>query len=154
MKKILYCVYGVFFTFIVWHVMFAAEGFDGAVKNSFDKGMDYPRQLAQIKELGLVFEGSPKQVTVGSPTELTLRITGLEDKPVSGADVVMEIARPASRQSIASAPVTEQAAGSYVRSLDVSDYGHWLVTAQIILNDEKFTYEFRIYAEKEQTDET
>ena len=154
MKKILYCVYGVFFTFIVWHVMFAAKGFDGAVNNSFDKGMDYPRQMAKIRELGLTFEGTPKQIIVGKAAELKLRITSHGENPVTGADVTMEVARPASREQVSVSPVIEQDAGLYATGLTVTGYGHWLVTAKIIMGDEKFTHEFRIYAEKEQLNET
>ena len=155
MKKILYCVYGVFFTFIIWHVMYAADGFDGAVKNSFDKGMDYPVKIAKMKELGLVFEGSPKQVVVGQPVDLVLDITEHAHKPVSGAKVSMEVTRPASLDSAAeSTPAMEAGAGKYQMNCTIPNYGHWLVTAIITIDDEEFIHEFRIYAEKEKTNET
>ena len=155
MKKILYCVYGVFFTFIIWHVMFAAKGFDGAVKNSFEKGMDYPRKMAKKKELGLVFTGSPKQVVIGEPVDLVLDISKYEAEPVTGATVTMEVARPASQESAAeTTAAAEGSAGRYQMSCTIPNYGHWLVTAKITIDDEEFIHEFRIYAEKEKTDET
>jgi FixH len=155
MKKILYCVYGVFFTFIVWHVMFAIDGFDGAVKNSYKKGMDYPRQMAKKQELGLMFVGSPKQIVVGQPVDLVLDITEHAKIPVTGAEVTMEVARPASMQSAApTTPTTEETAGKYHMHLMVPEYGHWTVTAKITIGDEEFTHEFRLYAEREKTNET
>ncbi len=154
MKKILYCVYTVFFTFIVWHVMFAIDGFDGAVKNSFTKGMEYPKQLAKQKELQLVFDGTPQHVIVGQPFDLVLNITGKENSPVSGAVVAMEVARPASQQTAASETAGEQGAGKYKMNVTVPGHGHWLVTAKIVIGGEKFTHEFRIYADKEQVQKT
>jgi len=154
MKKILYCVYTIFFTFIVWHVMFAINGFDGAVKNSFSKGMEYPKQLAKQKELRLVFDGTPQHVIVGQPFDLILHITGKEKHPVSGAEVAMEVARPASQQTAASATAGEGGAGEYHMNVTVPGYGHWLVTAKIVIDGEKFTHEFRIYADKEQVRKT
>jgi nitrogen fixation protein FixH len=154
MKKILYCVYTVFFTFIVWHVMFAIDGFDGAVKNSFTKGMEYPKQLAKQKELNLVFDGTPQHVIAGQPFDLVLNITGKEKHPVSGAEVAMEVARPASQQTAAKATAGEQDAGEYKMNVTVPGHGHWLVTAKIVIGGEKFTHEFRIYADKEAVQKT
>lgn len=148
MKKILYCVYTVFFSFIVWHVMFAIDGFDGAVENSFSKGMEYPIQLAKQKELGLVFEGNPLQVVAGQPFDLVLNITGREKQPVSGADVAMEVARPASQETAAHAAANERLEGEYLMNITVPGNGHWLVTAKIVVGEETFIHEFRIYADK------
>lgn len=148
MKKILYCVYTVFFTFIVWHVMFAINGFDGAVKNSFTKGMDYPKQLEKKRELGLEFSGLPQQVVVGKPFDLVLNITGLAEKPVRGAEVVFDVSRPASQQRAAHSAAREEQAGQYLMHMTVPEYGHWMATAKIVIGEEKFTHEFRIYADK------
>ncbi len=148
MKKILYCVYTVFFSFIVWHVMFAINGFDGAVENSFRKGMEYPIQLAKQKELGLVFEGTPVQVIAGKPFDLVLHIIGREKQPVSGAEVAMEVARLASQETAARSTAGEKSAGEYLMNITVPGNGHWLVTAKIVIGDETFTHEFRIYADK------
>jgi len=150
MKKILYCIYTVFFTFIVWHVMFAIDGFDGAVKNSFTKGMEYPKQLAKQKELDLVFSGSPAHVVAGKPFDLVLNITGKEKSPVTGAEVDLEVARPASQQRAVRAIAGEQKAGEYTMTVTVPGYGHWLVTAIIVIGGDEFTHEFRIYADREQ----
>ncbi len=154
MKKILYCVYGVFFTFIVWHVMFAADGFDGAVKNSYEKGMEYPRLLAKQKQLGIEFVGSPGQVIAGKPADIQLQITE-HGKPLTGATVSMEVARPASLQNAgAEATANEEEAGKYMMHVTIPEYGHWAVTAKIILDKEEFSHEFRIYAERANTNET
>ncbi len=150
MKKILYCVYTLFFTFIVWHVMFAIDGFDGAVKNSFTKGMNYPVQLAKQKELGLVFEGTPVQVVAGKPFDLILNITGRAKQPVRGAEVAMEVARLASQETAAHSFAGEKEAGQYLMNITVPGNGHWLVTAKIVIGEEKFTHEFRIYADVKQ----
>lgn len=150
MKKILYCVYTVFFTFIVWHAMFAIDGFDGAVKNSFTKGMEYPKQLAKQKELSLVFSGAPNHVVVGQPFDLVLNITGKEERPVTGAEVDMEVARPASQQTAARAAAGEHEEGNYLMNVTVPGHGHWLVTAKIRIDGTTFTHAFRIYADKEQ----
>jgi hypothetical protein len=147
MKKILYCVYTVFFSFIVWHVMFAINGFDGAVENSFSKGMEYPIQLAKQKEVGLVFKGTPVHVVAGQPFDLVLHISGREKQPVRGAAVAMEVARLASQETAADSTAGEKAAGEYLMNITVPGNGHWLVTAQIVIDGEAFTHEFRIYAD-------
>ncbi len=155
MKKLLFLIYGSFLCFIFWYGFVASKTFDGAVSHSFEKGMDYPRKVARLKELGWQFKGMPRWVPRGSEVEVGLEITGPGGKPVTGASVSLDISRPASAEAIETGRVEETRPGHYVSSVVFPGHGLWLVTATIVSHDDEFTYEYKIYADdKGQTNGT
>jgi len=147
-KKILYTIYTLFFSFVIGYSVFAAKTFDGAVKHSYEKGMEYPRKVARLKELGWQFEGGGERMVSGTPVDLTLAVVDREGRPVSGLDVVMEVSRPATPEALAPLAAREKEPGHYVADVTLPAYGHWQVVTRIHSQQEDFTHTFKIYAEK------
>lgn len=148
MKIILYITYTLFFSFVIGYWVFASKTFDGAVKHSYTEGLEYPRKLARLKELGWRFETGTGKVSTGVPVELALGIRDKNGRPVSGLAVTMEVSRPASIEALEPATARELTAGRYVAPVIIPAYGHWQVVSRIQYQQENFTHTFRIYAEK------
>ena len=155
MKKILLLIYGAFFCFIFWYGFVASKTFDGAVTHSFEKGMEYPRKMARLKELGWRFTGTPRWAPTGQQIEVGLEITGPDGKPVTGAAVSLDISRPASPETMEIGEVREKVPGHYTSTVIFRKHGQWLVTATIASKNDEFTYEYKLYADnKGQTNGT
>ena len=148
MKKILYVIYTLFFSFVIGYSVFAAKTFDGAVKHSYEKGLEYPHKIARLKELGWHFQGSGDKLVSGSPAALILAVVDDKGHPVTGLEVRMEVSRPASREALEPLQAREKEPGHYVADVTLPAYGHWQVVSRIESQQDDFTHTFRIYAQK------
>ncbi len=146
--RLLMVVYALFFSFVVWYGVLASRTFDGAVKDSYEKGMAYPAQISRIKELGWNFEGGPRQLIQGQAGALQLRIGSSDGTAVRDAEVELIVARPAAREALPPLTAKESSPGVYQATVTLPGPGHWFVTATIRWRGESFTYEFRTYAEE------
>ncbi|MCK5194602.1 MAG: FixH family protein [Desulfobulbaceae bacterium] len=152
MKKILVVIYVIFIGFVAGYSVFATKTFDGAVKHSYRKGMEYPVKLARLKELGWHFQSGPGKVVTGIPVELMLAITDNNGKPVQNMSVTFEVSRPAGPDCLRPMNAQEHEAGRYMAEMTIPQYGHWQIIANIHFNKEEFNHTFRIYAEKGESD--
>jgi len=148
MPRLLMGVYALFFCFVIWYGAVASRTFDGAVKDSYEKGMAYPAQKARLKELGWTFQGGPRQLVQGEAGPLRLKIMLGDGSPVRGAEVTFAVARPASRETLPALTAQEIEAGAYQTMVTLPGDGHWFITASIRRGQDMFTYEFRTFAEK------
>jgi nitrogen fixation protein FixH len=146
MKLVLYLIYGTFLTFVVGYSIFASVTFDGAIKGSYEKGEQYPQNLARLQRLGWQFIPGSEALRAGKSGQLDLLILDGKGAPLTGASVTMEISRPAGPQTLPAQKAAEQQSGHYSASVNLPGYGHWLVTAQITLDGQPVEHEFRIFA--------
>jgi hypothetical protein len=70
----LFCIYGIFLSFVIGYAVFATKTFDGAIEHSYEKGMAYPLKLAQMQELNWLFQAGEHQFKTGEKTLLDLGI--------------------------------------------------------------------------------
>ncbi|OQX04618.1 MAG: hypothetical protein BWK76_28495 [Desulfobulbaceae bacterium A2] len=146
--RLLMVLYALFFCFVVWYGVIAARTFDGAVKDSYEKGMAYPAQVARLKELGWSFEGGPRLLIQGQADSLQLRIVKADGTVVRDAEVELIVSRPAAREALPALIAQETTPGLYQTPVTLPKAGHWFVTATVRWHGESFTYEFRTYAEE------
>ena len=148
MKKLLIIIYGIFLAFVIGYSVFASMTFDGAIKGSYEKGVKYPQELIRLKKLGWRFTPSPVEFQAGKTGLLDLFVLNGNGAPLTGATVVMVISRPAGPETLPVIKAVEQEKGHYAATVNLPDYGHWLVDAQIFFDGQPVGYEFRIYANK------
>jgi nitrogen fixation protein FixH len=146
MKLVLYLVYATFLAFVIGYSIFASVTFDGAIKGSYEKGEQYPQDLARLHRLGWQFIPGSEALRAGKTGLLDLLILDRNGSPLTGASVSMEISRPAGPQTLPTQKAAEQQKGHYTASVNLPGYGHWLVNARIALDGPPVEHEFRIFA--------
>ena len=148
MKKILFCVYGLFLTFVIGYIVYANMTFDGAIAHSYKKGMAYPQKLAQLHKLGWRFQPGEHPFRTGEKDLLELWIRDKHNNPVHNAAVQFMIYRPASLETMPTQTAEEKAPGHYVALIQVPQYGNWLVKATVVQGRIHVEHEFPIYVDK------
>lgn len=145
MKVTLFCIYGIFLSFVIGYAVFATRTFDGDIEHSYAKGMAYPQKLAQLQELNWRFQPGEHQFKTGEKALLELGIRDKHNKPITNAVVQFEVQRPASRETVPTQTAKEMAPGHYATTIQVPRFGHWLVTAFVVQDQVQVEHEFRIY---------
>jgi hypothetical protein len=145
-KRTLFIVYAIFFSFVVGYAVFASVTFDGAITHSYEKGMEYPQKIARLKTLGWQFKVGNDRLQSGKSQPLDLWLTTDKGQPVAGARVSMQVTRPASPDTLPTILANEEEKGHYKGVVTLPGYGHWLVKVSIDHFEEQIEYEFRIYA--------
>jgi hypothetical protein len=148
MKKILIAIYTLFLLFLVGSAIFASKTFDGDVDNAYEKGMQYPVELEKIKKLGWHFSTPKNKIIMGLPGNIELLISDNDKKPVSGAQVSMELSLLTKPDTLPIKRAKESSPGSYIVSASLPYHGHWQVDAIILYNGEKILHRFKIYIEE------
>lgn len=148
MKQVLFLIYGIFLTFVIGYSIFASVTFDGAIKGSYEKGQQYPQELARLHRLGWQFISGQEELQAGKTGPLDLLIVDRNGSPLTGASVTMEISRPAGPQTLPAQNAAEQQSGHYTATVNLPGYGHWLVNAQITMDGQPVGHEFRIFAKE------
>jgi nitrogen fixation protein FixH len=145
LKVALFCIYGIFLSFVIGYAVFATKTFDGAIEHSYEKGMAYPQKLAQLQELNWQFQPGEHQFKTGEKTLLELGIRDKHNKPITNAAVQFEVQRPASRETVPTQTAKEMKPGHYATTIQMPRFGHWLVTAIVVQGQVQVAHEFRIY---------
>lgn len=148
MKVTLFCIYGIFLSFVIGYAVFATVTFDGAIEHSYEKGMAYPQKLAQLQELDWRFQPGEHQFKIGEKALLELWILDKNNHPVHDASVQFEVNRPASQETMPTQMAKEMEPGHYVTPIQVPQFGHWLVKAVVVHDQIQVEHEFRIYVNK------
>ncbi len=146
MKQALYLIYGTFLAFVIGYSVFASVTFDGAIEGYYEKGEQYPQDLARLHRLGWQFIPGREELQAGKTGRLDLLILDRNGSPLPGASVTMEISRPAGPQTLPAQQAAEQQNGHYSISVSLPGYGHWLVNARITSDGQSVEHEFRIFA--------
>lgn len=148
MKKLLIFVYCTFLLFLVGSAVYASKTFDGAIANSYKKGMEYPKDMARLKEKGWSFAVLNPQIKAGAPAEIGLLITDKTGQPVTGAHVELEISRLTMPETLPVQEALEGEGGRYAASVQLPVYGHWQVQARVSLAGDTVQHLFKIYADE------
>jgi nitrogen fixation protein FixH len=148
LKVTLFCIYGIFLSFVIGYAVFATVTFDGAIDHSYEKGMAYPQKLAKLQELNWQFQPGEHQFRTGEEGHLELWIRDKYNNPVHDVSVQFEVNRPASQESIPTQTAREMEPGHYITSIQVPRLGHWLVKAIVVHDQVQVEHEFRIYVNK------
>ncbi len=149
MKKTLIATYSLFIIFLVSSAIFAAKTFDGAVDNSFEKGMQYPADLEKIATLGWHFSILNHKMTTGAPEKIDLLILDNDGNPVQGAKVTMELSLLTKPETIPIQTAPENNPGHYIATVTLPVYGYWQIDTMITLHGETVRPAFKIYVDKE-----
>jgi nitrogen fixation protein FixH len=148
LKVTLFIIYGIFLCFVVGYAVFATATFDGAIEHSYEKGMAYPQKLAKLQELNWRFQPGEHRFRTGEKALLELWIRDKNNNPVHDASVQFEVNRPASQETMPKQSANEMEPGHYVTSIQVPQFGHWLVKAIVVQDQVQVEHEFRIYVKK------